>query len=128
MEQLIGSHRVSYAYVGIETEDLTPAVARKLNYPVAYGAVVTKVRSGTPGSAAGFRGGSDKQQVLGTQFVRGGDVILGIDGQPVRSAQDVVRIVTQRVTPGQTAAFAILRGGTRRTLHVRLTERPTAPG
>ena len=40
----------------------------------------------------------------------GGDAIVAIDGLPVRSAEDVVRIVTERLLPGETAAFTVVRG------------------
>src|SRR5262249_60509206 len=49
MAQLIATGRVSYAYVGIETEDLIPASAKQRGYPVSHAAVVTQVRPATPG-------------------------------------------------------------------------------
>src|SRR5204863_8597601 len=42
MTQLIATGRVSYAFVGIETEDLIPSIAKQLGYPVSHGAVVTR--------------------------------------------------------------------------------------
>jgi len=53
-------------------------------------------------------------------------VILAIDGTPVRSADDVVREVSERL-PGQSIAMTILRGDGQRVVHVRLGSRPTAP-
>ena len=41
MEQLIANGSVSYAYVGVETSDLTPALARRFGYAVRTGRVVT---------------------------------------------------------------------------------------
>jgi S1-C subfamily serine protease len=52
----------------------------------------------------------------------GGDVIVGIDGQVVRSADDVVRLVTG-LEPGQTAVFSLVRDGKRTRVAVRLGER-----
>jgi S1-C subfamily serine protease len=89
--------------------------------------VITTVHSGTPGAKAGLRGGTSDEEFLGTRFTRGGDVIVAIDGQPVRSAEDVVRIVTERVSPGQVAKIAFYRGTDRRTVDVRLGERPANP-
>jgi 2-alkenal reductase len=54
MEQLIQNGRVSYAYVGISTDDLTPALARRLGYGVERGAIVVGVSPG-PGREAGQR-------------------------------------------------------------------------
>jgi len=61
------------------------------------------------------------------RFTRGGDLIVAIGGYPVRSAEDVVRIVTGRLVPGQVTRFTILRGGNRREVSVRLAQRPANP-
>ncbi len=128
MQQLIANGSVSYAFVGVETEDLTPALAKRFDYPVERGAVITNVRDGSPAAAAGLRGGSGREDVLGIEFVRGGDVIVAIDGQTVRSAEDIVRIVTASLSPGQVARFTIQRGNSRRDIPVRLGERPETTG
>jgi S1-C subfamily serine protease len=61
--------------------------------------------------------------VLGIEVPRGGDVIVGINGLPVRDADDVVRIVSNQLGPGDVATFEILRGGRRQTVAVRLGAR-----
>jgi len=126
MRQLLERGRVAYAYVGITSEDLTPTLARHFGYAVLRGAVVDSVRAGGPGAQAGIRGGTSDVQVNDTPFTRGGDVIVAIDGQPVRSADDVVRIVSERLLPGQTVLFTVQRGSRRLKLPVTLTERPSA--
>jgi S1-C subfamily serine protease len=45
----------------------------------------------------------------------------------VRSAADVVRAVTERLHPGQTATFTIIRDGERRSVPVTLASRPRDP-
>jgi S1-C subfamily serine protease len=46
----------------------------------------------------------------------------------VTSADDVSRIVTERLRPGQTVSVQLLRNGTeRRTVTVTLTKRPLRP-
>jgi 2-alkenal reductase len=128
MQQLIANGSVSYAYVGVKTEDLTPALAKRFDYPVELGAVITNVVDGGPAAAAGLRGGSGREEVLGIEFVRGGDVIVAIDGQKVRSSEDVVRIVTTSLSARQVARFTIRRGNARREVPVRLGERSEAVG
>ena len=124
MQQLLEHGRVAYAYVGITSETLTPTLARHFGYPVARGAVVDTVRLGGPGSKAGIRGGNRDVVYLDSPFTRGGDVIVSIAGIPVASADDVVRIVSERLLPGQTVTFIVVRGGKRLKLPVTLTERP----
>jgi S1-C subfamily serine protease len=123
MEQLLATGRVAYAYVGITSEDLTPGIARRFGYPVRYGAVITSVRPGTPGAAAGLRGGSEERDFNGDSFVYGGDVLVAVNGRPVRSSTDVVRIVSG-LQPGTHAAFTFFRDGERRQAQVLLAERP----
>ena len=128
MTQLIAARRVSYAYVGIETEDLIPTIARRLHYPVLHGAVVTKVNPNSPGAQAGLRAGSDKQELLGAPFISGGDVIVAIADHPVGSAEDVVRVVTEQLSPGESVPITFIRGGRRHQVTIKLAERPANPG
>ena len=128
MTQLIAARRVSYAYVGIETEDLIPTIARQLHYPVLHGAVVTKVNSNSPGAQAGLRAGTDKQDLLGAPFISGGDVIVAIAHHPVGSAEDVVRVVTEQLSPGEFVPITFIRGGRRHQVTIKLAERPANPG
>src|SRR6266513_1806996 len=58
VEQLIAKGKVTYAYVGISTEDLTPSLARALGYKAEHGALIVGVNSGSPAEAAGLRGGN----------------------------------------------------------------------
>jgi 2-alkenal reductase len=122
MQQLILNGSVSYAFVGVETTDLTPALARRFGYAVSRGAVVTNVVSGSPADAAGLRGGSSTASAFGVDFPRSGDVIVAIDGRPVAGSEDIARIVTN-LSPGQVARFTVERGHSRRDLSVRLSER-----
>ena len=49
--QLLASGHVAYAYLGLQTEDLTPAIAKAFGYPVEHGALVELGRPGRPGRA-----------------------------------------------------------------------------
>jgi 2-alkenal reductase len=128
MKQLMASGRVRYAYVGITTDDLTPSLARFLHENVTAGALITCVDDGGPGARAGLRGGSASQTFEGAPVTVGGDVIVAIDGHRIRSGTDIVRWVGQRLVPGSTATFSIVRGGARKDLSIKLAERPSQPG
>jgi len=124
VQQLIEKGHVTYAYVGIETDNMTPSLARALHYGVDHGALVVGVKAGSPADHAGLRGGNQEVDVLGLQnLVTGGDVIIEIDGTPVRGADDVVRIVSARLKPKDVAVFTIVRDGKRKKLAVTLAAR-----
>ena len=122
MQQLIANGRVSYAFVGVETTDLTPALAQRFGYAVQRGAVVTNVVTGSPAAQAGLRPGRKLASAFGLDFPRSGDVIVAIDRQRVTGSEDIARIVTN-LSPGQIARFTVERGGRRLDLRVRLSER-----
>jgi S1-C subfamily serine protease len=124
LTDLLAHGRVAYAYSGLQTQDLTPSLARRLHLSVLHGALIQQVTTGGPAAHAGLRGGSGQIQFEGEQFVTGGDVIVSVNGQPVTDADSLVRIITINLRPGQTAQFGIVRGGKRKTVAVHLAERP----
>jgi S1-C subfamily serine protease len=129
VQQLIDKGKVTYAYVGIETNDLTLSLARVLHYDVQSGALIVNVNPNSPGSRAGLRGGDKEVSVLGLdRFATGGDVIVAIDGIPVRSADDVVRIVSARLEPNEVSVFTIVRDGKQQKVAVTLGERQVPSG
>jgi S1-C subfamily serine protease len=125
--QLVRNGRVAYAYVGINAEDLTPTIAKEFGYPVDRGAVIATVVPEGPGQKAGLRGGGDRRTLNGFEFRVGGDVVVRIGSRNVRSATDLVRIVSERLAPGQEIDFTILRDGRRMVVPVTLGERPRRP-
>jgi 2-alkenal reductase len=124
LHDLLTKGNVRYAFAGLQTEDLTPTLARHLRLPVVQGALVDRVTPGGPAARAGLLGGSRSEQFQGEEVLAGGDVVVAIDGRPVATAAALVRIVTNELRPGQTAVFAVLRGRSRRSIAIRLTARP----
>ena len=125
MGQLIATGKVAYAYLGVTTEDLTPTLARHLGYAVSRGAIVGEVRGGSPADHAGLKGGDGEESFNGLDVTTGGDVIVAVNGQPVRSADQIVRDVGSRL-PGETIRLTVVRGGSRKTLTAKLGARPDA--
>jgi 2-alkenal reductase len=126
MEQILSTGAVRYAYVGIETEDLTPSIAHRFGYAARQGALIDTVVPGTGAAKAGLKAGTHVEAFDGLGVHVGGDAIVAIDGIPVTSAEDVVRIVATRLYPGEQARFTLVRGDTRRVVAVTLGERPPA--
>jgi 2-alkenal reductase len=127
--QLIAKGEVTYAYVGITTESLTPSLARALGYKVDHGALIVTVKGGSPADAAGLRGGTREANVLGRTVSAGGDVIVAIDGKPVNGADDVVRFVSFSLRPKDVAVLTIVQpGGQRKKVAVTLAERRLPAG
>lgn len=127
LRELLAGRKVGYAYVGLQTEDLTPSIARHLGLKADRGALVARVTAGGPAAKAGLHGATSESQFQGVAVAAGGDVVLAINGAKVRNGSDLVRIVTNDLRPGQTAVFTVLRAGRQRSIAVRLGSRPSAP-
>ena len=112
MEQLIQTGEVRYAWLGVTTQTVTPRIAERFGFAEPRGAAVQSVAGGSPADRAGLVGGGAEQEVDGS-FRPGGDLIVEIDGAPVRSAEDVVRAVNQQRLPGDEIRLIVLRGSER---------------
>jgi len=73
MRQLIATGTVTHGSLGVQTQDLTDEIARALGTQAGGGAVVTRVQPGSSAASAGLQAG---------------DVIVKVDGRPVRGASD----------------------------------------
>jgi len=129
MVQLISKGKVAYAYVGVTTQDVTPALARRYGLGAPRGALIQAVVADAPAAQAGLRGSSKQEVFNGVPINVGGDLIVGFAGHKVERAADIARIVTDSLRPGQTVSVTVLRRGkgARETVRVRLTERPLNP-
>jgi serine protease Do len=109
VDQLMAGGRVTRGWIGVSIQALDNDIARSLGLNNAEGALVSSVVADSPASRAGL------QQ---------GDVILNFGGHAIADNRDL----TQRVgaSPiGQSIRMEVLRGGQRRTLTIRLAERPS---
>jgi S1-C subfamily serine protease len=123
VRELVAKGRVDYAYAGIQAEDVTPSLARHLRLSVTRGALVDEVPAGGPAARAGLRGSTHEELFEGEAVQAGGDVVVRVGRYPVRGAADLVRIVTNKLRPGATVRFRIVRGGRQLVLPVRLALR-----
>jgi 2-alkenal reductase len=131
---LIEQGEYKHAFLGVSGRTYSPAWADALGLPVdARGAYVMTVRPDGPSRAAGLRAGSEDTDIplaagMGTVLYlqRGGDLIVGIDDQPVRTFDDILVYLESYKSPGDQVQLRILRPGEEgeQALTVTLGERP----
>jgi len=113
--ELQAHHMVSHAYLGVRGGDPADALV-SLDDEAPPGVPVQEVDPDGPAARAG---------ILGAGTVAGGDVIVAVDGEPVRSMADVDDVIS-RHRPGDGLAIALRRDGDELTVQVQLTERPAS--
>lgn len=120
---LIRDGRYDYPYLGISSDpDLSLAEIEALGLNTYTGAYVTQVTPGGPADQAGIRGGSQPTSLERLQA--GGDVIVGIDGQPVDTFDALLAYLTTNKSPGDTVVLTVLREGQSMDVTVTLGARP----
>ena len=125
LPQLRQGKEIERAYLGVRMATVNEDLASEADLPVDSGALVETVEDDTPAAEAGLRG-SEIDELSG-DLTRAGDIIVGINGEPVKSADDVVSAVAG-MQPGDTAELEIYRGDDKRTVKVELGERPEELG
>ncbi|MCL4716106.1 MAG: Do family serine endopeptidase [Hyphomonadaceae bacterium] len=109
VDQIIRSGRVTRGWIGVSIQALDADIARSLGLDEPRGALVATVVPDGPAARAG---------------IQQGDVILTFNGERVEDSRDLTRRVG--ATPiGQNSRIEVLRNGQRRTLNMRLQERPS---
>jgi S1-C subfamily serine protease len=108
VRELITHGEIAPVWLGFDLQDLDAGVAEALGLPARAGALVARVREGTPAARSG---------------VRRGDLLTAVDGHAVRSAREVYEIL-ERATPDQELRLALQRGGERLELSARTVPFP----
>jgi S1-C subfamily serine protease len=121
--QLEHGGKVELAYLGLSSLTIDPSLD-SLKLPVKAGALVQAVNGGSPAQTAGITAGKDSAQLNGGPIQLGGDIIVGVDGKPITSSDDLSSLIGDH-KPGDTVTLQIIRAGKRRTVSVKLGSRPT---
>lgn len=95
MANLIQSGEVQRGFLGVLPGNLTPELAESFGLDKPEGAIVNQVTAGMPADRAG---------------IRHGDIILKVNGAPIRSAADL-RLRISQTAPGSEVQITLQREG-----------------
>ncbi len=104
VEDLMKYGIVQRAYLGAVTEELTRSKAESLQIPAKSGLIITSVKDGSAAMDA---------------RLREGDIIIEIDGKPVRKSSEYLEIIG-RHRPGDKLALKIYRNGSQQNIETTL--------
>ncbi len=123
---LIRQGHYDYPYLGISSlDDLTLEETEHLHLPQATGAYVLSVVPGSPADQGGVHGAlSATAEPPEDHLPPGGDLIIAVDGYPVREFNDLIHYLFTYTSPGDTVTLTVLRKGQRLNLKVTLGQRP----
>ncbi len=113
-----------HSYLGITGIEINSAIAEALNINVKQGFLVVTVAPDSPAANAGIRGGNKTINVFGQRIVAGGDVIIAINGIPVKGLDDILTYLVEKTSPGDMIYLKIIRDGIVMDVPVTIGERP----
>jgi serine protease Do len=108
MDQILKHGSVTRAYIGVMSQDVTPALAQQFHESRIGGALIAEVSPASPAQRAGLAKG---------------DIIMEVNGRPVNDSAQL-RMQISLMQPGATVNVKVLRDGASREFHVRLAELP----
>jgi S1-C subfamily serine protease len=124
---LIAEGQFQWPWLGVTGGDMTPRLAEANDLPLnTRGAYISGVTSSGPAEEAGLRGTSGEAELNDLPLPTGGDVIVALNGEPVRDMDDLILLISQQ-DPGDRATLTVLRSGERIEIQATLAARPDDP-
>ncbi|MCK9229525.1 MAG: DegQ family serine endoprotease [Syntrophales bacterium] len=100
--------RVTRGWLGISVQDVTAEISESLGLKSTEGVLVAHAFEGDPAAAAG---------------IKSGDVIVSIDGRPIKDTQELLRVVAS-IPVGTKVPLGVIRQGVEKKFTVTVKERP----
>jgi serine protease DegS len=110
MKQIIEHGHVVRGWLGIEAQDLTAELAQVLKLDSTSGVLISGVLRDGPADTAG---------------IQPGDVVLAINDQPVKEAQQAMRLISEQ-SPDTMVRLKGSRQGKPFTVQAKVSQRPAA--
>jgi S1-C subfamily serine protease len=121
--QLIETGDFDHSYMGVSFDDVTPVVAETNGIEEPTGLLI--VRLDPDGPAVGTLQPSTGFDIVGNRRVPvGGDILLAIDGSPIKTSEDLNSYLALQTRPGDVVDLRVWRDGEETTIRFELGQRP----
>jgi S1-C subfamily serine protease len=101
----------AHSYLGVSGQDMTYDLAQQISVSVTYGWRLASVTSGGP-----------SEGVLNV-----GDIIIALNGSPIRNNDDLTGYLEEKTLPGQSVQLTVVRDNSTIDVSVVLGQRPPPP-
>jgi serine protease Do len=111
MDQILKHGKVTRGYLGVQIQEVTPAIAKAFGLSSARGALVGDVTADGPAAKAGLLKG---------------DIIVELNGEPITDSR-TLRLRISQTAPGTSVRLKVFHNGSERGFSVTLGELPAKP-
>ncbi len=105
---LIHGKKVLYGWLGVSVQDITEELKTHFKLSSQEGVIVARVMEGSPAEKGGLKDG---------------DVVVALNGQPVKNVRELLRDVARLKVKEQTP-MTVIRSGQQIQLNIEIGERP----
>lgn len=120
---LIETGRYRHAYMGVALTTVTPTTAQANDLESPSGVLVVDVLSDGPSSDV-LQPSDRDATVKGVTVPVGGDIIIGMGGQRIRTQEELATFLALETSPGDTIDVTVIRDGSRQRVELTLGARP----
>ena len=121
LNDLMTLGRVRRPALGVRTIPIDSELADEMGLASDYGLLIVQVVPGGSAEQAGLRGGTERAYLGNTPIMLGGDLIVAIDGEPIKEEQDLAQIMNNH-RAGDTVKVTIYRNKKKMDVDVALGE------
>ncbi|MFH1381181.1 MAG: PDZ domain-containing protein, partial [Candidatus Omnitrophota bacterium] len=107
---LIKGKEITYGWLGVSIQEVTPDIAEYLNMPDKKGAMVAQVIPDSPAAKYG---------------IQEGDVIVAVDGKAIDTMNDLLSEINIKKV-GETARVDVIRDRVKKRIDVKIGKRPAS--
>ena len=125
LPDLLALGRYRHPWLGVRYGyNLTPGLAEVLKLPASSGLLLVQLYRDSPLEGSGALGAQQEAIVGNQRIYTGGDILVALDGKPVRSLEQLEALVESEFVVGDAITATLLRNGAEIEVMLTLIEEP----
>ena len=124
---LIQDGHYKHPWLGVSGISVDPDLSDSLGLSTHEGFLIENIVPGSPASNADLHASNQTKMIDGIKYKLGGDIITGVDNNPVKKLEDLLNYLQDNKSAGDKMVLQIIRNDKPMEVTITLQERPSNP-